>query len=161
MAWFGKNEEEPVYVGTTKDLLEGLAKEKAKLEIPMPEGAAIPPNEAFDNECMSENYCQQYEPEPDHTWINLEILKLANQIEESKSARRVFYVDIGDLPKTKAEDYIKKVMENLGSETKGDFFLPRRGGNGGSTEVQVLPNAKVTLEAILETAQKLKDFINS
>lgn len=156
MSWFGKNEDEtPVYVGTTKDLLEGLVKERANLEIPMPEGAGVPATEEY-------GYGEQpgYEKvESDPTWMNLEILKLANQIEESKSTKRVFFVGVGNLPKTKAEAFVKQIMENLGPETKGDFFLPRRGN--GNTEVQVLPNGKVTLEAVLETAQKLKDFVNS
>lgn len=70
--------------------------------------------------------------------------------------RRVFYVDVGSLPKMKAEEYLKKVMnryknkivynattgtivdEKVNISMLEDFWLPRREGSQG-TEVITLP----------------------
>jgi hypothetical protein len=94
------------------------------------------------------------------TGDNLDLLKLAFQIEESKNRRKVFYVDVGNLPKAKAEEYVRNVMEKFGQPAHmGDYFLPRREGGRG-TEVASLPSADITVEAVLETANKLKNFLN-
>lgn len=73
--------------------------------------------------------------------------------------RRVFYVDVGNLPKLKAEQYLKDIMNryrnkmvydaNSGSVKTDkkymsmleDFFMPRREGNKG-TEITSLPGAQ-------------------
>lgn len=70
--------------------------------------------------------------------------------------RRVFYVDVGDLPKMKAEQYLRDVMNRFknklvydsstGEMRNGpkymtmleDFWLPRRAG-GRATEITTLP----------------------
>lgn len=70
--------------------------------------------------------------------------------------RRVFYIDTGNLPKGKAEEYVRNVMSqyrnkvsydittgNVQSDRKHlnmleDFFLPRREGSRG-TEISTLP----------------------
>lgn len=74
--------------------------------------------------------------------------------------RRVFYVDIGDLPTNKAEQYLQQVATRYrnrvvyDSSTGAirddrkiqamleDFFLPRRGGSGKGTEVTTLPGGQ-------------------
>jgi len=70
--------------------------------------------------------------------------------------RRVFYVDVGNLPKTRAEQYLKNIMNKYknkmvydsdSGKIKGqhnvmsmleDFWLPRREGGKG-TEIETLP----------------------
>lgn len=74
--------------------------------------------------------------------------------------RRVFYIDVADMPKTKAEQYLKDVMNkyrnkitydpttgDVKSDTQNfsmmeDFWLPRR-SNGRSTEITTLPGMDV------------------
>lgn len=73
--------------------------------------------------------------------------------------RRIFYIDVGNLPKTKAEQYLKDVMNRYRSKlvydaNSGevrddkkhqamleDFWLPRREGGKG-TEVTTLPGGQ-------------------
>jgi hypothetical protein len=72
--------------------------------------------------------------------------------------RRIFYVDVGNLPKAKAEQYVKELMNkyrnkmvydatngNIRNDKKymsmlEDFWMPRRDGGKG-TEIQTLPGA--------------------
>jgi hypothetical protein len=52
----------------------------------------------------------------------------ANQFSEEEKldfvlkspTRRVFHIDVGNLPKGKAEDYIKKIMEEYREKHKND-----------------------------------------
>jgi hypothetical protein len=78
--------------------------------------------------------------------------------------RRIFYIDTGDLPRSKAEEYLKSVMEKyknklLYDASTGeirddrrylamteDFWLPRREGSAG-TEISTLPGGQ-NLDAI-------------
>lgn len=71
--------------------------------------------------------------------------------------RRVFYVDVGGLPKAKAEQYLKDIMNKfrnklvydagtgeIKDQTRHmsmleDFWMPRRGQNGKDTEITTLP----------------------
>jgi hypothetical protein len=73
--------------------------------------------------------------------------------------RRIFYIDVADLPRTKAEQYLKDTMNKYrnkltySSETGEmkddrqnlsvleDYWLPRR-SNGRSTEITTLPGAQ-------------------
>src|ERR1035437_6887376 len=73
--------------------------------------------------------------------------------------RRVFYVDVGNLPKLKAEQYLKDIMNRYRNkivydartgDVKNDkkymsmledFWMPRRDGSKG-TEIQALPGAQ-------------------
>jgi hypothetical protein len=73
--------------------------------------------------------------------------------------RRIFYIDVGNLPKGKAEEYVQSLMNkyrnkivydsdtgNLKDEKKHmsmleDFWLPRREGGRG-TEIQTLPGGE-------------------
>lgn len=73
--------------------------------------------------------------------------------------RRVFYIDVGNLPKIKAEQYMKDIMtkyrnklvyDSETGETRDDrrhlsmledFWLPRRDGSKG-TEIQTLPSGQ-------------------
>lgn len=73
--------------------------------------------------------------------------------------RRVFYVDVGNLPKTKAEEYVRSLMNmyknrivynaNTGEIADDrrhmhmleDFWMPRRDGSKG-TEIQTLPGGQ-------------------
>ena len=73
--------------------------------------------------------------------------------------RRIFYIDVGNLPKGKAEEYLKSVMSNYRNKlvydaTTGevkddrkhmslleDFWLPRREGGRG-TEITTLPGGE-------------------
>jgi hypothetical protein len=72
--------------------------------------------------------------------------------------RRIFYVDVGNLPKGKAEQYLKEIMDKYRNKmvydaTTGsvrddkkymsmleDFWMPRRDNSKG-TEIEVLPGA--------------------
>ena len=73
--------------------------------------------------------------------------------------RRIFYIDVGNLPKTKAEQYLRSVMEKykqkiIYNAATGevedqkkqmsmleDFWLPRRDGGRG-TEISTLPSGQ-------------------
>jgi hypothetical protein len=73
--------------------------------------------------------------------------------------RRVFYIDVGNLPKTKAEAYLRNIMNKFknkmvydastgtvanGKDTMSmmeDFWLPRKEGGRG-TEVETLPGGQ-------------------
>jgi hypothetical protein len=73
--------------------------------------------------------------------------------------RRIFYIDVGNLPKGKAEEYLRNIMNqyrnkliydaqtgDLKDEKKHmsmleDFFLPRREGGRG-TEISTLPGGE-------------------
>ncbi len=96
-------------------------------------------------------------------------IKPANQLKMMEDAvviyritrapeRRAFYIDVGNLPAGKAEQYVNSIIEKFRNKivydaTTGeiknnrqylsmleDFFLPRREG-GKSTEISVLPSA--------------------
>ena len=71
--------------------------------------------------------------------------------------RRIFYIDVGNLAKGKAEEHVRSVMANYRNKmvydiTNGeikddrrhmsmleDFFLPRSAGSGRGTEITTLP----------------------
>jgi len=75
--------------------------------------------------------------------------------------RRVFYIDVGNMPKVKAEQYLRDIMtkfrnkvvyDSSTGEVKDDrkfmsmmedFWIPRR-GEGKSTEITTLPKSHVT-----------------
>jgi hypothetical protein len=90
--------------------------------------------------------------------LRLETLKMAFQIEESSTQSKIFYIDVGNLPKVKAEEYIAMLMEKF-KETKdgGNYWLPRREGGRG-TELVSSPG-RVSLESVLATAEKLNRYV--
>jgi hypothetical protein len=106
----------------------------------------LPKEEEIMEEVKSSSY--------DQVWTNIEFLKMALEIEASREQKMVFYVDVGNLPKTKAEAYVKEQMAAVNNN--GDYWLSRREGGRG-TELVIVPG-RVTLDGIMETAQKLKDF---
>ena len=97
-------------------------------------------------------------------------LKVVNQLRMMEDAlviyrlsrapeRRIFYIDVGNLPKGKAEEYVRKIMSqyrnklvydaetgNVKDDRKHmsmleDFWLPRREGGRG-TEIDTLPGGE-------------------
>lgn len=149
--WFNKATEEvvedaPAFIGTTRELLTATQEASAALHA-----------ESEDAEFeMKWDESAQFET-PHDKWLDVEILKLAFQIEQSTAQRRVVYVDVGNLPKAKAELALKAVMDNFHKAT-GDLFLSRREG-ATNTEIVMLPG-KVTLDDVLDTAERLKLFID-
>mgnify|MGYP001083284916 CR=1 FL=1 len=93
--------------------------------------------------------------------------------------RRIFYIDVGNLPRGKAEQYLKDIMTryrnklvydvssgDLKSETKHmsmleDFWLPRREGGKG-TEISTLPGGQNLgeIEDIVYFQKKLNKALN-
>ena len=93
--------------------------------------------------------------------------------------RRVFYVDVGNLPKGKAEQYVTEIMNkfknklNYDSATgevvdskrhqsmMEDFWMPRRGGSQG-TEITTLPGGQTLaqLDDVEYFKQKLQRSLN-
>ena len=93
--------------------------------------------------------------------------------------RRIFYVDVGNLPRNKAEQYLKDIMTryrnklvydantgDLKNESKHmsmleDFWLPRREGNRG-TEISTLPGGDNLgqIEDIVYFQKKLYKSLN-
>jgi hypothetical protein len=140
-----------VFEGTTADLLASL---------PPPEGMAEPVVEPVVEEVKKEEETMEEEKNSteQQTWMNVELLKMALEIEASKRQKMVFYVDIGMLPKTKIEPYLKELQKTY-KDKDGDFWLPRKEGGRG-TEIEMTPG-RVTVEAVLETAQRLKDFVSA
>lgn len=131
-----------VFEGTTAELLASIPPPVVEPELKKEE----------------ETTMEEKQNSSEQTWMNVEILKMALEIEASKKQKMVFYVDIGMLPKAKVEGYLKELQKTY-KDKDGDFWLPRREGDKG-TEVEMTPG-RVTLEAILETAQKLKDFVSA
>jgi hypothetical protein len=142
----------PVFEGTTRDLLEATQ-------------AAMSPSEVTEEQIMQEAQVteEQFPTQRDLVWLNVDLLKMALEIETSRTQKMAFYIDVGNLPKAKAEQYIKENMakftDTTGECKPGHFWLPRREGGRG-TEVTVVPG-RVTLEAVLETATKLRDFVTA
>lgn len=80
--------------------------------------------------------------------------------------RRVFYVDVGDLPKAKAEQYVKSLMGRFKNKLSydaisgnvrdsrnqlsmmEDFWIPRR-SEGRTTEIQTLPPACLDMNTVI------------
>ena len=93
--------------------------------------------------------------------------------------RRIFYIDVGNLPKGKAEEYLKNIMNqyrnklvydaNTGDikddkkhmSMLEDFFLPRREGGRG-TEISTLPGGENLgqIEDIIYFQKKLYRSLN-
>jgi hypothetical protein len=93
--------------------------------------------------------------------------------------RRVFYIDVGNLPKIKAEQYLREMMVNHKNKlvydastgemkddrkfmtVTDDFWLPRREGNRG-TEITSLPGGQNLgeMEDILYFQKKLYKSLN-
>lgn len=93
--------------------------------------------------------------------------------------RRVFYVDVGDLPKMKAEQYLRDIMNRFKNKVVydsatgeirnspkymtmlEDFWLPRRGG-GRATEITTLPGGQnlSSLDDITYFQNKLYKSLN-
>jgi hypothetical protein len=93
--------------------------------------------------------------------------------------RRIFYVDVGNLPRNKAEQYLKDIMTryrnklvydantgDIKNESKHmsmleDFWLPRREGNRG-TEISTLPGGDNLgqIEDIIYFQKKLYKSLN-
>ena len=93
--------------------------------------------------------------------------------------RRIFYIDVGNLPKGKAEEYLKNIMGqyrnkmvydantgNIKDDKKHmsmleDFFLPRREGGRG-TEITTLPGGENLgqIDDILYFQKKLYKSLN-
>jgi Bacteriophage T4-like portal protein (Gp20) len=137
-------EGKPVFKGTTAELLSSVQQLKEEVPVEAP---------------VEQEACSMSRYKEDSVWLNIEFLKMALEIEASKNQKMVFYVDVGNLPKKKAEEYVQDLMtqhkEKVGNK-ESDYWLPRREGGRG-TELNSLPG-RVTLDAVLETAQKLKDF---
>jgi hypothetical protein len=105
-------------------------------------------------EVEKEGTTMMYESDP--TWTNIELLKMAIEIEASKKQKMIFYVDVGQMPKKAIESYLTE-LKKTHKDKDGDFWLPRKEGGRG-TEVSTAPG-RITLEGVLETAQKLKEFV--
>ena len=93
--------------------------------------------------------------------------------------RRIFYIDVGNLPKIKAEQYLREMMTNHKNKMTydsstgemidqrkfmtitDDFWLPRREGNKG-TEITTLPGGQNLgeLDDILYFQKKLYKSLN-
>ena len=89
--------------------------------------------------------------------------------------RRIFYIDVGNLPKIKAEQYLREVMNRYRNKLvynaqtgevrddrkfmsmMEDFWLPRREGGRG-TEITTLPVDKI-LENLLILNTSRKNYI--
>lgn len=118
------------------------------------------------------------------------VLKVANQLSMIESAmiiyrlsrapeRRVFYIDTGDLPKAKAEEYLKEQISRhrnkmVYDQSTGelvdkknilsmmeDYWLPRRGGTR-ATEIQTLEGANnlSQMEDVTYFKEKLYKSLN-
>lgn len=94
--------------------------------------------------------------------------------------RRVFYVDVGNLPKTKAEQYLRNMMDKYRNKitydsTTGeirddrkfismleDFWMPRRGESGKGTEIQTLPGGEslANMDNVVYFQKKLYQSLN-
>lgn len=93
--------------------------------------------------------------------------------------RRVFYVDVSGMPKTKAEQYLKDVMTRYKNKVVynsstgeirddrhhmsmlEDFWMPRQ-SNGRATEITNLPSSQITgqIDAINAYKEKLAKSLN-
>ena len=114
-------------------------------------------------------------------WNQLKLLEDATVICRISRApeRRIFYVDVGNLPKIKAEQYLKDIMTRFKNKvvynaTTGemqdgrqhrtmleDYWLPRREGGKG-TEITTLPGGTNLgeIEDVLYFRKKLNQALN-
>ncbi len=143
--------EATVFLGTTAELLASIPPppEMAEPAVELP----VEPVEEVKEEETMEKEEEKFDP-----WMNIELLKMALELEASKKQKMIFYVDVGTLPKAKIEDYLKE-QQKKAKDKDGDYWLPRREGGRG-TEIVTTPG-RVSLEGVLETAQKLKEFVNT
>jgi len=94
-------------------------------------------------------------------------------------SRRVFYIDIADMPKQKADQYMQNIMTKFKNKViynnstgeisddrvhqtlMDDYWLPRRSG-GRSTEIQQLPSENITgqIENIMYFLNKVYGALN-
>ena len=94
-------------------------------------------------------------------------------------ARRVFYIDIADMPKQKADQYMNSIMtkyknkivydtstgevrdDRVNTSMLEDYWLPRR-SNGRATEITTLPSENITgqMENITYFLNKLYGALN-
>jgi cob(I)alamin adenosyltransferase len=94
-------------------------------------------------------------------------------------ARRVFYIDIADMPKQKADQYMQEIMNKYKnkvvynsssgeiSDSRAhqtmleDYWLPRR-GNGRTTEITTLPSENITgqMDNVTYFLNKLYNALN-
>lgn len=94
--------------------------------------------------------------------------------------RRVFYVDVGNMPRAKAEQYLKDVMTKFRNKLVydagtgeirddrkhfsmlEDFWMPRRGGDSKSTEITTLPAGQGfdNMDGVLYFEKKLYRALN-
>jgi hypothetical protein len=124
-----------------------------------------------------------------HSYLH-KSLKLINQLRMMEDAlviyrisrapeRRIFYIDVGNLPKGKAEEYVRNMMSQYRNKIvydqatgevrddrrhqsmMEDFFLPRREGGRG-TEITTLPGGENLgqIEDILFFQKKLYKSLN-
>ncbi len=124
-----------------------------------------------------------------HSYLH-KSLKLINQLRMMVDAlviyrisrapeRRIFYIDVGNLPKGKAEEYVRNMMSQYRNKIvydqatgevrddrrhqsmMEDFFLPRREGGRG-TEITTLPGGENLgqIEDILFFQKKLYKSLN-
>ena len=130
---------EDAFVGTTAELLSSFQAETMHL--------------SSNPEVEAPVYWVPDAPEED-LWLNQECIKLALEMEKAASVSKVFYVDVGSLPKAKAEQHMTDIMARTQGNF-GDLWLPRR--DGGRTEVQSVQGS-VSILKVLETAEMIKKF---
>ena len=146
-----------VFEGTTAQLLASLPPAPEMTE-PVVEPPVEEETKEDDNMEVEQAEKLELAYSADSVWTNIELLKMAIEIEASKKQKTIFYVDIGNLPKLKVEPYLKEAQK-MAKDKDGDFWLPRREGGRG-TEITTAPG-RVTLDGVLETAQKLKEFVTA
>jgi len=95
------------------------------------------------------------------------LMEMAYQLATSRNQKTVYYISVGNLPKMKAEEYMKKVMAqfnqtdvNYNAETgeirsqPQQIFLPVREGDGYGTRVEIIPGT-ATKEEVLKIYDEL------
>ncbi len=84
------------------------------------------------------------------------LMRMAYDIVRAENAMYVLYIDVGNLPKHKAEQYVKEVMVNYRDKNgKGNlaYFIPVR---NSPTRIEAIYKP-YTLDQVLAVHDKLRD----
>lgn len=68
----------------------------------------------------------------DEGWIEEDTVVVADRyvalLKKQTEMRKVFYIDVGDLPLSEVVEYIERVKQMANKGSDGDYFIPIRGG---------------------------------
>ena len=83
-------------------------------------------------------------------------MRIAYNIAAAKTSQTVIYVNVGQLPKSKAEQYIKDLMTKSGPWGIGKVWIPNRREDGNAKTEVVLVPGQPSQEEVLAVYRELR-----